>query len=508
MSPLPDRLSKGLLAAALFSGLALCVPALRGQPLALDEHVSYFAAGAPTVAELCRRSLDVMATPPLPHLLERTSLALFGHSETALRLPSLAAYLVAILIAFLVGRRMSGPLAGGLAAVVLAWHPEVLDEVRIARCYGLELALSAASIWAFVRWLQEPPSLRNTVLWTLSAIALLWTHYLAAPLVAAEAFVAVLSCLGIGVGKGARLIATLGMLMVTAIAAIPLAPALGRLSEWSPALNYRGTGISWRELDGVPWLGAIVAACALAACLQLAPGLRRPASAAAPFSGRSLLVALSLWLLPLAVLLGAALLDNPTLANLRYRIPLAPASALFLSIVLVRLVRPAVAVCLAAVALVGAWSFTPHGPFHAGRLGDHSDVAWKQVGLDIADELSRNDTLVFTQTGLTEGFLVPLYPDDERLQKYVACRLGKFYTKSENAWSLPLVWSQEEFKDVCRGRLRKPEIAQVIVVAAMDTDLNRASFGVFDRLAREEGFEPDSGEIEQDPVIVRYQRTP
>lgn len=506
MSSPPDRLSNGLLAAAIISGIILCIPALHDHPLALDEHVSYFAAGAPTTAELCRRSLDVMATPPLSHLIERSSLSVFGHSERVLRLPSLVAYVASILVVFFAGRRISSPLAGALAALVLAWHPEVLDEVRIGRCYGLELLLAAASIWALVRWLQGPPSVGNSALWVLFAVGLLWTHYLSAPLVAIEGGVALLSCLTNRAERGSRFLLVLVMLAITALAAIPLAPALRRLSEWSPALNYRGTTVSWWELIGVPWTGSVVVAAVLAACLSLVSSLRGTELRSNFPDRRWLLVVIALWLVPLATLIAAALINNPTLANVRYRIPLAPASALVLSVALVKQVRPLAAVTVAAGALVASWSFGPQTPFQAGRLGAPSDLAWKQVGLDLADELARNDTLVFTQTGLTEGFLVSLYPEDERLQKYVACRLGAFYTGSEKAWSLPLIWSQDEFANVCRRRLRAPEVTRVIVVAAMDTDLNRTSVDLFDGLARGEGFEREPASVETEPTVIRYQR--
>ena len=57
-----------------------------------------------------------------------------------------------------IGRFLGGPVAGGLAAVIVAWHPGLLDEVRFGRCYGLVLLLSSLSSGFVLRWRQQPLS--------------------------------------------------------------------------------------------------------------------------------------------------------------------------------------------------------------------------------------------------------------------------------------------------------------------------------------------------------------
>src|SRR5262245_12324758 len=124
-----ERWGLTLFAIAILSSLGLCLPGMRGQPLTLDEHVSYFSAGAPSLGELWARTVEDTVLPPLTHLIERAALGLGGKSETVFRAPSLMAYVVAILIAFGLGRCAGGPICGGLTSLIVAWHPGVLENV-------------------------------------------------------------------------------------------------------------------------------------------------------------------------------------------------------------------------------------------------------------------------------------------------------------------------------------------------------------------------------------------
>jgi uncharacterized membrane protein len=501
-----DRLAAALYAAAVISAVSLAIPALNGNPLALDEHVSYFASGASSLTELTSRSLDVMATPPLSHVLERFSLAMLGHSETALRLPSLLCYMLTMGVAFAMGRRVGGPIVGSLTALLLAWLPEALDEVRIARCYGLELLLATAALWSTVCWIDERPRVRRTLIWIVLHAALLWTHYLAAPTIAASLAVCGIRCLSAAADEQrSRLISLLLMAIALGLCAVPLLPPVMRLAEWSSALDYRHERVTWRLLVGPFWLIGAPAAIVTAVLLQ---AFHRPLASEPGLSTRRLWPLLAIWLIPAAALAAAAFVaDNSTLANARYRIAFAPAGAAVLAALLVKLAGRNLAPVLAAAALLAGWVMMPHDPFQAARLGDPSDESWRQAGREVAKDLARDDTTVFTQTGLAESVLIPAYPDDDRFLKYVACRLGAFYTGSEKAVPLPLLWPPgEELESVYRLRLTKPDLKNVVVVGATDTDLNVASLEQFDGLVRASGFEQTSRETRPALSIVRYER--
>src|SRR5436190_1734351 len=101
-----DRWSVFLLLGAVLSAVLLCLPALRGQALALDEHVSYYCSGASSVLELWNRCSDAAVLPPLSHLFERAAVSLGGRSESAFRIPSLLAYVLAVPVVWWIGRFM------------------------------------------------------------------------------------------------------------------------------------------------------------------------------------------------------------------------------------------------------------------------------------------------------------------------------------------------------------------------------------------------------------------
>lgn len=508
MTRTPDRLADGLLRLAVLSAAALCIPALQNQPLALDEHVSNFAAGAPSLRELWERSLGVMATPPLSHLAERASVGLVGPSETALRLPSLAFFVAAVLVLGLAGRRVFGPLAGGLAALILAWHPEVLDEVRIARCYGLELFLASMSVWMLARWISLPPNWGRGVAWAATCGLLLWTHYLAAPLVGVEAGIGLVAarCAPPPERHG-RSLMMFGLAACVAVLAMPLAPPVLRLQEWGPYLNYRGDSVALADAAGLMWVAAMSGGIVLAGLLGRRQALA-PAVDSSPPSRAWWTVAMGvMWIVPLAALAIAALVSNPTLANARYRIPLAPVASLFVAGLVTLLAGRRVAVAGALAAIVVASVTGTSRPWIAGRLGNGSDAAWKQAGRDLAARAEDPHVLLFAQSGLVEGFLVPAFPEDERFQTYVASRLGRFYTGTEKALALPLVWEgADELKAAYERRLADEGVSEVVVVGAVDTDLNRASIAEFEGLLRRRGFSPAGRQERPDTIVLRYVR--
>src|SRR5690606_34895473 len=106
--------------------------------------------------------------------LEQVFLALFGHSELVFRLPSALCYLATVILTWSVAWQLADRAAGGLAALLLAWHP-LVDEVRIARCYGLLMLLSAVLLWCTVRWRRDPRAWRWPLIWGVTAAGLMWT---------------------------------------------------------------------------------------------------------------------------------------------------------------------------------------------------------------------------------------------------------------------------------------------------------------------------------------------
>ena len=183
-----QRAGRILLALAMVSGFALMIPTLTAGPLVLDEYGTYWIAGDGPLT-LWQRSLDYENIPPLSPWLHRVFMDVLGESEWSFRLPSVIWFLLAIVFSYLLGRELRGPLPGGLCAIVTAWHPTALGEIRLARCYSLTLLLSAICFWAAVKWMKRPYDYRWTALWAILSLALVWTHYLNSAVVLATLLV-------------------------------------------------------------------------------------------------------------------------------------------------------------------------------------------------------------------------------------------------------------------------------------------------------------------------------
>jgi hypothetical protein len=135
------------------------------RPLWFDELLTYYVSSAPNAeAYLGTRFLD--PTPPLSYLLVRFSLAVFGDSPFAARMPAMLAFLAAGLIVFrLVARRLGGAL--GLAALGIFWSSSLTIYAVEARPYGLLLGLFTL---ALLSWLSAAQTNRWT--WWHAGLAL------------------------------------------------------------------------------------------------------------------------------------------------------------------------------------------------------------------------------------------------------------------------------------------------------------------------------------------------
>lgn len=124
-------------------------------------------------------------TPPLYYLIGWVWVRLFGTSAGDLRSLSALAGTATVPVAFLAARRLVGPLAGLVAALLVAFSPMLVWYSQEARVYSLFALLSALSFLFFVRTLAIAGR-RDLWMWVLfSALALL-THYFAVFLIIVE----------------------------------------------------------------------------------------------------------------------------------------------------------------------------------------------------------------------------------------------------------------------------------------------------------------------------------
>ncbi|MEJ5232061.1 MAG: hypothetical protein WHV64_07660 [Geminicoccaceae bacterium] len=120
---------------------------LGAEPLWLDEAFSWRWAHLP-LADLWGPAAATETNPPLWFTLERLVLATLGDGEAMLRLPAASFGILAVPLAFLVGRALAGSGAGLAAAALVATDPLLVAYSQEARGYALLVAGTLLLLWA------------------------------------------------------------------------------------------------------------------------------------------------------------------------------------------------------------------------------------------------------------------------------------------------------------------------------------------------------------------------
>ena len=100
-----------------------------------------------------------------------------GTSEWSLRLPSVIFGTLAVMMIFLLGRELINPFVGLMSALLAAFMPDQIYFSQEARMYSLLVLLVTSSAYAIVITGKRPASASVYVLYALTSIAGLYTHY-------------------------------------------------------------------------------------------------------------------------------------------------------------------------------------------------------------------------------------------------------------------------------------------------------------------------------------------
>lgn len=192
-----DRL--GLLVIILIA-LALRLALLGGQSLWYDEGVTWLLSQKPPGELVQWTAADIQ--PPFYYLLVRQTDALFGHSEWALRFPSvilgvLTVPLIYILARYLFSASLRLTAAPHLAAALLAISPVMVYYAQEARMYTLLVFEATLAGYLLLKILHSPPAPQTyvspfvfhyplAIAYISIAAAALYTHYFAAFLLIAH----------------------------------------------------------------------------------------------------------------------------------------------------------------------------------------------------------------------------------------------------------------------------------------------------------------------------------
>ena len=139
-------------------GVFLRVYHLDAQSLWVDEVYDFLLANI-SVKSIVVMSLVTEVATPQDHLLLHLWMTLFGTSLFALRFLSLIFGVFAILMIYLLGRRLFNEEVGLISALILAISPLNIEYSQEARMYSLVVFLALLSMYFFVLLL-EPGSLR------------------------------------------------------------------------------------------------------------------------------------------------------------------------------------------------------------------------------------------------------------------------------------------------------------------------------------------------------------
>jgi len=173
------------LAAATALGLALRLMVRRG--LWLDEATSVAQAQLP-FREMLLDLVTYDVHPPLHHAVLWAVVHLLGVSETAVRGPSVIAGTLLIPALYLAGRELYDRETGLVAALLGATAPVVVWYSQEARMYAFWMLFLVVSVWAQSRALRRSGAW-PWLLYILSAVLLLWTHYFTVLLVCVQQLV-------------------------------------------------------------------------------------------------------------------------------------------------------------------------------------------------------------------------------------------------------------------------------------------------------------------------------
>lgn len=114
---------------------------------------------------------------PLFFLLLRPWLALTGHSEYALRFPSVLAGTLALPLIFVWGRRLFTPAIGLIAVLLLAFNPYHVWYSQEAKMYALLALVTMLALWAFAEAVEREKWWR-WLLWLVLTSACFYIHVL------------------------------------------------------------------------------------------------------------------------------------------------------------------------------------------------------------------------------------------------------------------------------------------------------------------------------------------
>ncbi len=156
--------------------VALRVHHLGSASLWSDEIFSRYYTDVFGLHYVLTDGLSLETNPPTYYLLLHGWMALWGHSEAALRSLSVVACTLCIPAIYALGRELGGKSWGLLAALLFALCPVSLYFAQEARVYALFMLAASVVLWAAAVFERDPRSVKAAVFYALSGTLSLYLH--------------------------------------------------------------------------------------------------------------------------------------------------------------------------------------------------------------------------------------------------------------------------------------------------------------------------------------------
>ncbi len=319
------------LAALTLLAAVLRLADLSQQSFWYDEAFTPVHVLHPSLVATLRSVVHTENSPPLWYLIAWADSKVFGTGEVALRLPSALAGIATVLLAWAIGRELTGRRATAIAvAAFVAVNPIFVWYSQEARAYGLFVLTGALAMLCFLRALHDPTP-RGMWLFALAGTFALLSHYFAVFLL-----IPMVLWLLLAQSRRRAALPALGALALVGLALVPLISAQGGhgtqwIGEW--ALSSRLEAIPRYYLTdyyGSALGHGIELLIALPIVVGVAYGLWRVLT---PVEERGALIALAIAAGGILIPLGLAILGADYLAPRNLVAAMIPVTALIAVIV-------------------------------------------------------------------------------------------------------------------------------------------------------------------------------
>ncbi len=145
------------------------------QEIALDEPFTIFNAQKP-IGDLIDH-LKLHNNPPLFEILLHYWIQWFGIDPVSVRFPSMIFSSLAAVVIYFLGKHSWNSMAGIVASILFTFSTFNIYFSHEARAYPLFTLASCTAMLTFMKWSEKPQSISFAIMYFVSAIILIYSHY-------------------------------------------------------------------------------------------------------------------------------------------------------------------------------------------------------------------------------------------------------------------------------------------------------------------------------------------